>query len=283
MWTRRSCWTLLAVTCLAAMASAQAPESDLPVAGRPPSFVPPAPPVSSNPAAELLFKRVDSIDWTDRTFEDVIRWLRDESNGRVNVVFRETQLGVEGVTRDSLVTLQLNNTTVADVLNETLEQLSETGEARYRAIGNKLTISTRADFERAMHTRVYDVTDILFRVPNFGQNAPEIDLQQAGRSGGSGGGGRGQGVFSGAGGQEDDEESGQQAEQETEQRMNTLRQLIEQTIAPETWDLTGSPSAQSSTTGGGGRGRIRVFNRSLIVTNTVEVHEMIGGLFAFGE
>lgn len=282
MWSRRTSWTLLAIACLTVSANAQAPDSDLPVAGTPPSFAPPAPPASSNPAAELLFKRVDAIDWNERTFEDVIRWLRDESNGRVNVVFRETQLGVEGINRDSLVTLQLNNTTVADVLNETLEQLSETGEARYRAIGNKLTISTRADFERTMFTRVYDVTDILFRVPSFGQSAPEIDLQQAGQSGGGGGGSGG--VFANAGqGGEDDEESGQQAEQETEQRMQVLRALIEQTIAPETWDLTGSPSGQQGAVGGGGRGRIRVYNRSLVVTNTVEVHEMIGGLFAFGE
>jgi hypothetical protein len=60
-----------------------------------------------------------------------------------------------------------------------------------------------------------------------------------------------------------------------------LRELIEQTIAPESWDLTGSDSPQ--TAGGGGTGRIRVFNTSLVVRNTIEVHEMIAGAFRFGE
>jgi len=270
---------LVCVMCWSASAVAQ--EEDLPVAQTPPSFVPPPPPVSSSPAAELLFKRIESIDWTDRTFEDVLNWLREEGDGRVNVVARENHLGVEGIALDSLVTLQLNSTTVADVLNETLEQLSETGEARYRAIGNKLTISTRADFERKMYTKVYDVTDIMFRVPNFGQGAPQIDLQNTNRSGGGGaGGGGGQSVFSGGSQGQEQEESGEQAEQELEQRLTVLRGIIEQTIAPETWDLTGSPGQQQGG-GGGGRGRIRVFNRSLIVTNTIEVHEQIAGLFSF--
>jgi hypothetical protein len=127
----------------------------------------------------------------------------------------------------------------------------------------------------------------MFRVPNFGQNAPQIDLQQAGQGGGGGGGGgagSSRGVFSGAGGGQEEEEGGEQAEQEMEERLERLRALIEQSIEPQSWDLTGSPSQQTmGQLGGGGRGRIRVFNRSLVVTNTIEVHEQIAGWFAYGE
>lgn len=246
----------------------------------PASFGPSSVQVSSSPAAALLMRRVDQVDWTDRTFEDVLRWLRDESDGQVNVVARFNHLGIEGIQEDSLISLRLNNTTVAEVLNETIEYLSDTGDVGYRATGNKLLISTRSDFERKMYLRVYDVTDVLFRVPSFGQGVPQIDLQQVGGQGGGG-----QSVFQGAGGGQEQEEGDQEVEQQLEERLNVLRELIEQTIAPESWDLTGSPGGgQAAGVGaGGGRGRIRVFNRSLFILNTIEVHEQIGGWFNMGE
>lgn len=242
-------------------------------------------PLSANAVADVLSERVDSVDWVDRTFEEVIQWVRERGDARINIVPRWNHLGVEGISRDSLVTLQLNNTNVADVLNEALLQLSDSDEVRYRGVRNKLTISTRADFERKLHTKVYDVTDILFEVPDFGQGAPLIDLKQAGTSGGGAGGG-GQTVFGGGGGQGQEQQvGGEQAEQELEERLTKLRQLIEQSIEPQSWDLSGSPGQTgggAAGTGGGGRGRIRIFNRSLVVTNTIEIHEQIAGFFSLG-
>ena len=237
--------------------------------------------LSEDATEVMLMKRVESVEWVDVTFEEVLDWLRDQGEDRVNIVPKWNHLGVEGISRDSLMTLQLNNTTVADVLNEALDQLSDTGELRYRGIRNKLTLSTRADFERRLHTRVYDCTDILFQVPNFGEDAPLIDLQQAGQAGGGGGSG-GQSVFQGAGGQTQ-QVSGEQFEQELEERLTKLRELIEQSIAPESWDLSGGGQRGGQAQGaGGGRGRIRIFRRSLVVTNTIEIHEQIAGRFEFG-
>ena len=240
-------------------------------------------PLSRNAVADVLWGRVDSVDWVDRTFEEVIQWVRERGDARINIVPRWNHLGVEGISRDSLVTLQLNNTNVADVLNEALMQLSDSDEVRYRGVGNKLTISTRADFERKLHTKIYDVTDILFQVPDFGQGAPLIDLQKAATSSGGSGGG-GQTVFGGGGGQGQEQQvGGEQAEQELEQRLIKLQQLIEQSIEPQSWDLSGSQGRGGATgTGGGGRGRIRIFNRSLVVTNTIEIHEQIAGFFSMG-
>ncbi len=227
---------------------------------------------SRHSALLLLRKRVESVDWIDTPFEEVIEWLKDESQGQVNLVPRWSQLSDESVDRDTLVTLQLNNTTVAEVLSETVDQLSPDGEVTFRAVGNTLKISTRADFDRKMEFRIYNVTDILFRVPNFGQEAPLIDLQQTGRGGGGGGGGGGQSVFSGAGGQGGQQsQGGEQAEQELEDRVEDLGERIQRIIAPDSWDTVG------------GRGRIEVFGQTLWVYNTVEVHEMIAGRFVFGE
>lgn len=228
---------------------------------------------SPHSAFLLLRKRVENIDWIDTPFEEVLDWLKSEGEARVNVVPRWTPLGAESVDLDTLVTLQLINTTVAEVLSETVDQLSLSGEVTFRAVGNTLKISTRADFNRKMEFRVYDVTDILFRVQDFGQEAPLIDLQQT-NSGGQGGGGGGQSVFQGAGGQGGAQsQGGEQAEQELEERLEELRELIEETIEPDSWDTAAT----------GGLGRIRIFNRSLVVTNTIEVHEMIAGRFFLGE
>jgi len=244
----------------------------------------PVPP-SARAAESLLRKRVETIDWKDKPFEEVLDWLRDQGENRVNIVAKVGPLGVENVNNETLVTLHLNNTTVADVLNETLDQLSPDGEISYRGIDNKLTISSRADFERKFYVRIYNATDLLFRVPDFGQQAPVIDLQKtAGRGGGGGGGGGGgQSVFSGAGGGQSgsqDNESGQQAEQVFEQRLTKLKQLIERTIAPETWDVSGTQGSATQAAGAGGRGRIEVYGRSLVIRNTIEVHEAIAGMFS---
>lgn len=279
---RRICSAMIGSLFVAVSVSAQTTwtsQSGLPVS--PSAF---SQPLSANAVADVLSERVDSVDWVDRTFEEVIQWVRERGDARINIVPRWNHLGVEGISRDSLVTLQLNNTNVADVLNEALMQLSDSDEVRYRGLRNKLTISTRADFERKLHTKVYDVTDILFQVPDFGQGAPLIDLKRAAASGGGGGGG--QTVFGGGGGQGQEQiVGGEQAEQELEERLTKLRQLIEQSIEPQSWDLSGTPGQTgggAAGTGGGGRGRIRIFNRSLVVTNTIEIHEQIAGFFSMG-
>lgn len=224
-----------------------------------------------NSAAAILQKRVESVDWTDTTFEEVIDWLVGLGEGEVNVLPRWRSLEAEGVDREFLITLQMKNVRAGEVLDEVMSQLSDSGAVTFRAQDNVLRISSRKDFERKLLLKVYDCTDILFRVPNNGKTAPSIDLTQVSQQGGGGaggGGGGGRGVFSsGGGGQQDQEESGQQAEQELEERLTALRELIEQTVEPASWDK--AP--------GGGLGHIRVFNQSLIVVNTVEVHEQVAG------
>ncbi len=225
------------------------------------------------PGVALLSRRVESVDWQDTPFEEVISWLKQEGGNAVNIVPRWGPLGVEGVDRDTLVTLQLNNTTVGGVLSELLETLSEDGEIRLRAWGNTLRISTRADFERTRHLRVYDATDIMLRIPDFGRGAPVIDLQNAGGQGG----GTGQSVFSGSAGGQEEQTGGEQAEQELQERLEELATLIRDVVAPGTWSQAGSAGGT-----GGGQNVIRVFNRSLIVYAPIEVHEQIGGMFSFG-
>ena len=220
-----------------------------------------------NSAREMLLKPVKSVEWDEITFEEVIEWLRGFSEEKVNIVPRWRPLNVEGVDRDSFVTLNLSNVTVAEVLNQTVEQLAEGGQVKYQAVGNILKISTKEDFDRKMYVRVYPVPDLTFIVPDFTQSAPVIDLESASRStGGGGGGGGGQSVFGGASSSSDEFEDN---EQEKEERMEELIDMIRAVIAPESWAETGS-----------GLGELRFWSSSLVVYNTADVHEQIAGYFA---
>ena len=225
--------------------------------------------LGSDSARAVLRKRVQEVSWDERTFEEVIDWLKGLSDDKVNIIPRWGPLSVEGVDRDSPVTLQLRNVTVAEVLGETLDQLSEEGQITYHAHRNTLKFSTKADFDRKLFRRVYEVTDILFQVPDFGRSAPTVDLEAAARAGGGGGGGGGgQSIFAGGGGSSSSEDL-EQEESEVEERIEDLRTLIMDTVLPETWEDAGGP------------GIIRVYdNRYLIVLATIEVHEELAGFFA---
>jgi len=224
-------------------------------------------------AAALLNMHVESVDWVETTFEEVIDWLRDLSEDRVNVIPRWSALSAESVAQESLITLKLKNVTVAEVLSEVLSQLSEDDTLGYHAARNNLRISTKQHFDRKLYVRIYDVTDILFRVYDFGEEAPQIDLQQT-RGGGQGGGGGGQSIFSGgSSGGGSSSQGGEQAEQEVEEQLNKMKALIEATIAPASWAIANT----------GGQGNIAIFNRSLVIYSTIDVHEQIAGWFAYDQ
>lgn len=228
-------------------------------------------------AIALLNKRVEVVDWIDTPLDEVIEWLRDNGEGKVNVVLRLSALSVESVDEDSPVTLQLKDVTVGEVLVEVFAQLVDDDELAFRASGNILKISTKTDFGRKLVLRVYDATDIIFRVPDMAQASPSIDLtQNTASSGGGGGGGGGQTVFGGGGGGGSgggEERGGEQSERRLEDRLQVLATTIQSIIVPASWAVNGQ----------GGLGNIATHNLSLIVSNTVEVHEQIAGYFAFGE
>ncbi len=230
-------------------------------------------------AAALLAQRVESVDWVETTFEEVIDWLRDLSDDKVNIIPRWTALDVDGVGRESLVTLKLTDAYVYEILNEVLIQLSDDDTLGYHALRNNLKISSKQDFNKRQYMRIYDATDILNRPRNFGQESPQIDLQRSQVAGGGGG----QSVFSGGsgGGGGGGLRGGRQSEQELEDKLEEIRVIIQTAIAPSTWAIT-SGRRNVSAAPAAGLGTISIYNNSLVIYATAEVHEMIAGYFAFG-
>lgn len=226
----------------------------------------------SNIALKVLRKKIDSVEWNEEPLETVFDWVKEQDeSGELNVIANWTELEIAGPTRETPVTLSLSNASVAEVLNEVLTQLRAVSgeELGYRGMANFLRFSSEADFDRKLYLRVYDVTDILIAIPNFGEEAPQIDIAQtASSSGGGGGGGTGnQQVFTGG---NQGNQSGQQDDQELEERLAALQLLITETVEPFHWIEAG------------GDGTIRVFARSLVIRASVKVHEEIAGHFTLG-
>ncbi|RJP36036.1 MAG: hypothetical protein C4547_08270 [Phycisphaerales bacterium] len=224
--------------------------------GAPPSAV-----RQHNLAVSVLRQHVDIAEFQDQTFEEVLDWIRDQ--GPINVVAQWRALEAEGIGPDNFISLELRDTTVGDVLIEAVDQLSDVSPVLFRASGNTVKISTKADFDRKMELRVYNVTDLLIRIKNFTES-PRIDIEQASQGGQQGGQ---QPLFSGGGGQEQDDDEDDRQLDEDDPGLVKLREVIEDTIEPEAWDTYG------------GKASIRPWDRSLIVTAPLEIHEKINGAF----
>ena len=239
-----------------------------------------------SPVAAVLSRRVELVDWDEVPLESVVDWLTEQ--GPINVVVVWRALEAQGIDRDTPVTLLLRNARVGQVLSEALDQVSELGDVRYRGVGSTIKISTREEFNRKLYVRVYDVSDLIFQVPDF--KGPSVDVagEGGGGGGGMGGGGMGGGMGGGgmggggmggggmggggmgmqnpfSGGSEEQDDEGDS--QSLEERMDAIVELIKNTIEPENWDENG------------GRNTIRAWNRMIIVRAPIEVHELIGGPF----
>src|SRR5262249_5180819 len=77
------------------------------------------------------------------------------------------------------VSLQLNNITASQVLDRVVEQLgNDSDHPQWTVQDGIVTISTDEALRKHTVTLVYDIRDLLFEVPYFG-NAPDMDLGAA--------------------------------------------------------------------------------------------------------
>lgn len=207
---------------------------------------------------DLLNERIPEVSFQDAPFDQVMDWVASFTSA--NVVVRWQALELLGIERDKPITIRVRNLRLSQVLWMIMNEAGGTDvKLAYRASGDVLVLSTAEDLGQEMLVKVYDVSDLLVRVPRF-TNAPRIDLSQQVSVGGAGG----QSIFGGQGGgqDEDDDERGDDALDEEAQRMIDL---IVQTVEPNTWLQNG------------GLGTIQSFGRQLVVRNNILVHQMLGG------
>ncbi len=217
-----------------------------------------------------LARNVSRIVVNQQPFSDVVRLLRQQTGA--NIVVNWNALSNAGVQKNTPISLTLRGVPFNKVLSLVLQQAEGSGGAQlgYSISGGVLTISTNGQLAQQKTTRVFDIQDLLVQAPNF--TAPTFNLQnQSSTSGvqvssGSSGGGGGSGssnLFSGGQGQ-----GGQQQAGKTRAQMVTeITQLIENTVARNSW-----------IDNGGTVGSVREINGQLVITQTPGNLEKVSGL-----
>ena len=201
----------------------------------------------------LLSERLDQVDFDEAPLDQVIEWLSDLT--AMNVVVQWQVLEELGIERDRPITLHIHNLRFSQAL---WMILSEAGgpdvRLGYRAEEDLLVISSRDKLAQDMVIKVYDVADLLLNAPRF-SGAPQINLTSTTGNGQSS-------AFDDGGSESTDESEGSDVQQT---KIDQLMEIITETVEPDSWISLG------------GQGTIAAFDDMLIIRNTYQVHQLLGG------
>jgi len=214
--------------------------------------------------SEVLGNIVPDTEMNAVPLRDAINYVQQDSGA--NIYVNWNALSAVGVSNLTPITLSLQNVTVGKLLALIMAQASpETPTVEY-VDSNVLMITTRADADTQMVTRVYNVSDLIMSVPDYSSGAPTLSLAlqnqsvNASSTGGGGGGGQtGSNLFGGGG------QTSQGAVESPAQRGQELVKLIETIVYPSIW------------ADNGGQASIVYFNSNLIITAPEYIQEQIGG------
>lgn len=200
-------------------------------------------------AFKALRTIIDDATFKDMTLEEFAEWI--ERTTKANVVVKWKVLEEAGIEPDVKINLKLKEVSLRKLIQLTFAQATqdlEGVELAAKADDNTLIISTRKDLNSEMATRLYDVQALLITVPNF-----------AGKTPGDPSTGRRARLSLGAGSKGEGHDAG------TEQIARQLIDVITSTIEPESWTVNG------------GKGTINYYKGKLVVRNSLEVHQLLGG------
>lgn len=202
---------------------------------------------------------IDPVVIRDAPFDEAVRWWSDTTGVPVVVSWRA--LENDGIDIRQPITLELRNAAAPRVLGLIMRLGSLDVPLIYEITPWYIQIMTQQQANRHTVTRIYDIADLLHRVPNF-DDAPDFSLSSILDSGGGsdrGGTGGGQGLFD-TGGAEQRDRLPSKAE-----RGEELAQLIRETIEPDIWQAHG-----------GEHSSIRYIDKRLVVRAPLYVHAQIG-------
>ncbi len=228
-----------------------------------------------SPVKQLLDTRVRQVSWDETPLEDVIAWMRKLSpkDARVNILPRWSALRDEGVDKESPITLEMHDATVASVLTEVLDQLSGADPLTYIGRGRRLRITTRSDVRKRLTTEMYDVAEVLAQAraneinPQFfvGQSVTfvQVTVTRAGV------GVQPQQLDVGSSFFTNAPQQGQQDDDDADDVMfeEDLIDWIRTTVEPDTWRVNG------------GEGTLAILDGVLTVRNSADVHALLGGRY----
>ena len=195
------------------------------------------------------------------------------SKAGVSLVINWNALENEGIDPGTPLTLRVNGLPSGQALTLLMQQLEIDGvRLRHTITPWYVRVLTKEQVDRKTILHIYDIRDLLQRVPNFTE-VPRFDLDQAlarSSSGGRGGGRRSSGGRSG--GNSEAGLFGDNAFEDEDEmpltelnRAEELAQLIRDTIEPSIWQANGGQFSS-----------IRYHRGHLIINAPAYVHEHIG-------
>jgi len=204
-----------------------------------------------------LQQTVPEIRFEAIGFENVIDFLRDLQGVNIHVNWKA--LEAAGIERDAEVTTKLKDVRFEKALSLILDDVGA-GDVPLAYIIDEgvIQVSTRDDLNRKTVTRVYDIRDLVVRIPDF-DDAPNLELTSTSDSG-SDGGGSGDSLF----GDDDDDDDDDDDSASRAELIQDILELIRQTIEPDSWREAG-----------GAVGALRELNGQLIVTQTASAHRQL--------
>lgn len=214
---------------------------------------------------QVLNSRVLQVAFVESDLESVLEWVSRYTG--TTVLIRWNALEAAGISRDTPISLKARNLRMSQILWLIMNEIDAGEKLAYRASGSLLVFSTHADLNREVVTKVYDVRDLLVRVPYWAnmQSGRVVDGVTS----------RGFGrteitqFRSGVRMWTDDDEGERWDNAWDPGRSEEMQELIDAivaTIEPDSWSVNGGPGFVTSFRDG-----------LLIVRNTVDVHQKIGG------
>lgn len=201
------------------------------------------------------------VDFRNDPFGEAIERLADTH--RINLIVNWNDLRRAGVERDVPIDLSLpREITLRKVLTEMLEQAGAGAvDLGFDVAEGTIKIATRMTLDRQTYIAVYDINNLLMEIPMF-NDAPMTDLARVTQ--------RRPAVVDRADrpwlyGDDDDDEP--EADPERAGRIRKIIDLIQDTVAPDSW-----------TDHGGSVGTIKEINGQLVVTQNSSGQRAIGNL-----
>ena len=261
---------------MGAIASGQTTTNNPPQSGKPAGEQPPSKRESAvtprGSATKLLNTRIAQIEFDQLPLSDVFARLGEIAD--TNVVVRWSRLEDAGIERDKPISISTRNLRFSQILWLVIsEAAAPDAELAYRADRDLILISTVDDIGRVMVTRVYDIQDLVApKLSRPGLTIGRIRDVPIGNTVTVAGGavavrpiiGRfGTGTF--LQGEPTRRNGSDEYDADRERLLEQLIDLITTTIEPDSWAAAG------------GTGTITPYKGTLVVRNTLLVHQRIWG------
>ena len=205
-----------------------------------------------------LSKRI-TLDVTDQSVEDILRFIAEVTGADLEPIYLDDER-LEGIDPETVLTFKATNTPALVVLERVLSRTESkespaSGYTWQFTDSGSIECGPKSVLNERQITELYDISELLFVIPNF-DNAPAFDLSTSLQQ--SQGGGGGSSPFQGAADDDDDVE--------LEDRVTRIIDLIQNNIEPDEWTALG-----------GNGGSVTTLGTSLVVTAPDYIHRQING------